>query len=170
MPWIRDRSLESGRKSGLTLTVHQKLALLHILRDVCSWFQALSSVKVVPRPARGDTTEHLLSAYLLCIAQHPITVPRHFSALPSTQPLNNLTNGESEARDMGVPQAFEPGASGPKFKCRLPGFLVWFGFETAFPRAQVGLDNVAEDVFEFLILLPPFVKCQDYRRVRFLWC
>lgn len=64
---------------------------------------------------------------------------------------------------MQVPQAFKPGVSGPKFKCRFPGFLVWCGFETAFYIAQVGLDNVAVDVFEFLILLLPFVECQDYR-------
>lgn len=65
---------------------------------------------------------------------------------------------------MRLSRAFEPGTSGPKFKCRLPGFLVWFGFEKASHVAQVGLDNVAEDSLEFLILPPPFVKCWDYRR------
>lgn len=68
-----------------------------------------------------DTTEHLLSAYLLCAAQHTIKVPRHFSVLPSNQPLNNLWSGETEALDTRLSWTFEPGQ---KFKCRLPGFLV----------------------------------------------
>lgn len=110
-----------------------------------------------------DTTKHLLSAYLLCAAQHTIKVPRHFSVLPSNQPLNNLWSGETEALDTRLSWTFEPGVSGPKFKCRLPGFLVWFSFETASHVAQAGLDNVAEDGLEYLALPPPFVKCWDCR-------